>query len=94
VSKKLFDIFNSKKNNVSESNDDTDQINDSALFESSSTTQTCTENRSNKDFNTTNSTNALQYNKLTIISDLGTLETGPVRPLLKVGIFIYFSCDL
>jgi len=62
MSKKLFDIFNSKKNNVPATNDDTEQINDSALFEPSSTHKqkidTCTENRSNKDFNTTNSTNA------------------------------------
>lgn len=57
-----------------------EQVIHSALFESSSTVHTDTEKQSNKH---------LQNNKL-IISDLGTLGTGPVRPLLKVSIFSFY----
>jgi len=78
MSKNVFDIFNSKKNNVPTA--DIEQIIDSTLFESSSTVHTDTEKQSNKH---------LQHNKL-IISDLGTLDTGPVRPLLKVSIFSFY----
>jgi len=78
MSKNVFDIFNFKKNNVPTA--DIEQIIDSTLFESSSTVHTGTEKQSNKH---------LKHNKL-IISDLGTLDTGPVRPLLKVSIFSFY----
>jgi len=81
MSKNVFDIFNFKKKNVPTT--DIEQVIDSALFESSSTSSTLhtgTEKQSNKH---------LQHNQL-IISDLGTLDTGPVRPLLKVGIFGFY----
>jgi len=77
MSKNVFDIFNFKKKNVPTT--DVEQVIDSTLFESSSTKHTGTEKLSNN----------LQHNKL-IISDLGTLDTGPVRPLLKVGIFSFY----
>lgn len=80
MSKNVFDIFNFKKNNVPTT--DIEQVIDSALFESSSTVHTGMEKQSNKHLN-------LKHNKL-IISDLGTLDTGPVRPLLKVSIFSFY----
>lgn len=78
MSKNVFDIFNFKKNNVLTA--DIEQVINFALFESSSTVNTGTEKQSNKH---------LKHNKLTI-SDLGTLDTGPVRPLLKVSIFSFY----
>jgi hypothetical protein len=78
MSKNVLDIFNLKKKNVPTV--DIDQVRiDSALFESSSTVHSGTVKQSNKH---------LQHNKL--ISDLGTLDTGPVRPLLKVSIFSFY----
>lgn len=77
MSKKLYDIFNFKKNDVLSTHDFKPALSEL----NSSATHTDTEKQSNEELNITNN---LKCNKI-LKSDLGTKETWPVRPLLKVG---------